>query len=76
MPKKTETTETVETTESTETAETAETKPADDKMAKVECIVDTQPWTEEKPLELGEVAHVSEEVAGVLLHNKHVKRVK
>lgn len=60
----------------TETTETTAKKPADDKMVKVECIVDSQPWTDDRPLALGEVAHVSEEVAGVLLHNKHVKRVK
>ena len=62
--------------EKTEKTETTEKKPADDKMVKVECIVDSQPWTDKKPLALGEVAHVSEDVAGVMLQNGQVKRVK
>lgn len=51
-------------------------KPADDKMVKVRCIVDSQPWTHEKALDEGEIAHVPEEIAGALLQNKQVERVK
>ena len=50
-------------------------KPADEKTAKIRCTVDTEPWTDERPLALDEVATVPEDIAKVLVGNKQAVRV-